>query len=84
MTDESRIRFQIPQPVNKDPAIEPGELLREWIQDGVRFQLRMDGDVFIVLRDGDNLNRLHVPHQNFELLVLHCKSMGYNVPDLPN
>lgn len=82
MTDESKARFRIPLPENKNPAEEEGDLLNEWRQDNVRFQLRRHGEEYIVLRDGDELNRLHIAHENFELLTLQCKSMGYDIPPL--
>ncbi|KAA3516987.1 NYN domain-containing protein [Agrobacterium vitis] len=82
MTDESRARFRIPLLQNKHPSEEEGDLLNEWQQDKVRFQLRQNGETYIVLRDGDELNRLHITHKNFELLTFQCKSMGYNIPQL--
>ncbi|MCJ9672107.1 MULTISPECIES: NYN domain-containing protein [unclassified Neorhizobium] len=82
MTDESRINFRIPQPVNINPSIERGVLISEWVHESVRFQLRKDGEQYVVLRDGDQLNRLRVTHENYDLLSAFCVGMGYPLPSL--
>ncbi len=80
MTDESRFRFRIPTLENKHPSQEDGDLLSEWKQEGVRFQLRQLGRSFVVLKDSNDLNRLNITHEDFDLLAFQCKSMGYEIP----
>lgn len=81
MTDESRLRFDIPQPINEDASIEEGDLLNEWHQNNVRYRLRKSDDVFTMLVYSNGDNRLNISHENFDLLRMYCASMGYLIPD---
>ncbi|URK88001.1 NYN domain-containing protein [Rhizobium sp. RCAM05350] len=80
MTDASRQEFTIPMQINKDPSLEPGDLLVEWTEGGEQFALRKDFDDYLVLKNGDDLNRLNIRHSNYELLNQFCLELGYHLP----
>jgi uncharacterized LabA/DUF88 family protein len=73
LTSDSARDFSIPVAINMNPSVEPGTRITEWVTGGVRYTLNMDQDEYIVLRDGDKLNRLHLRHGDVELLRLYCK-----------
>jgi uncharacterized LabA/DUF88 family protein len=73
LTSDSARDFSIPVATNMNPSVEPGKSITEWVTGGVRYTLNMEQDEYIVLRDGDKLNRLHLRHRDIELLRLYCK-----------
>jgi uncharacterized LabA/DUF88 family protein len=73
LTAESRSRFSIPEVLNKPPSHEPGRRIAEWLVDGVRHTLNRDGADEVVLRDGDQLNRLNIRHSDPAILRAYCK-----------
>jgi uncharacterized LabA/DUF88 family protein len=81
LTPESRARFSIPAVINKPPGFEPGTRIAEWLADGVRHTLNQDGADYVVLRDGDQLNRLNIRHADLDLLSAYCREcFGIDIP----
>jgi uncharacterized LabA/DUF88 family protein len=81
LTAECQSRFSIPTVANLRPEFEPGVKIREWSVHGVRHALNKDGADYVVLRDGNQLNRLNVRHSDMNLLTAFCKeSLGIDIP----
>jgi uncharacterized LabA/DUF88 family protein len=81
LTPSSQFNFRIPIPANHSPSIEPGTQLRAWEQDGKVHALYQDGRQLVITREGDSLNRLHVRHENKDLLYAFCReSLSIEIP----
>jgi uncharacterized LabA/DUF88 family protein len=76
LTEESKGKFVLPAAVNQAPdEPEPGIRVKEWEVDGVHHSLNKDGADLVLLREGDALNRLHVRHNNIDVLRCFCKEV---------
>lgn len=84
LTPASQRLFRIPQVTNHSPSIYPGEELAVWEAEDGRFCLYRQGEEFIVTKDQDALNRLHIRHTNYELLRDFClDSLAIKIPENP-
>lgn len=83
LDQDSRDRFEVPMPINLDPAIRPSsDCVGVWVQNGLGHALYRGGDGFYTLtRNHSALNTLHTGHSNFDLLLEYARdSLGIVVP----
>ena len=74
LSSVSRLDFSIPVTVNKSPTLpEPGTQVCEWFVDRVRHVMNKECGDYIILRDHDESNRLHIRHSDINLLRAYCK-----------
>jgi uncharacterized LabA/DUF88 family protein len=82
LTNDSSVRFTVPIAANHRPDVAPaGRFLHQWIQDGKGHAIYRAGDDYIVTREHNELNRLHVRHSNKTLLQTYCKELNINIPN---
>jgi uncharacterized LabA/DUF88 family protein len=77
LTPSSQTHFRIPVAAHHPPSIEPGTLLKSWEHDGKAHALYQDGRELIVTREHDANNRLHVRHENKDLLHIFCRESHF-------
>jgi uncharacterized LabA/DUF88 family protein len=83
LTAESRKIFNIPKQQNFSSNLPSGTELVSWELDGKRCGLFERYGQYVVTRDADQDNRLHIMHDNLELLKYFCHdSIGIDVPDI--
>ncbi len=83
LTPDSQQDFAIPVSIHKDPKVEPGLMLKEWTQRKVLHALYRDNSDYVVTREHDALNRLHIRHSDLNLLKGYCKdSLEITVPEM--
>ncbi|QCI64531.1 NYN domain-containing protein [Phreatobacter stygius] len=84
LTPESRQRFALPHMRNFHPPeqAEPSDKRASWSLDDSRYALFRDGQDWLVIRStSDPLNRLHIRHSNWDLLLLHMKEHNMQIPE---
>lgn len=83
LTDESRMRFALPDSQNVHPSMPIGDAIDNWQVDGKEYGLFKNGNEFIVTWVHNQLNRLQIKHSDFELLCEYCRdSVEIQVPEM--
>jgi len=84
LTARSREVFNIPQPAHRSPKEPRGDVIFEWQADGKGHGVYYgpSDNSFLVTREDDPLNTLHMKHANFELLRCCClEARNIKIPE---
>lgn len=82
LTEDSKKDFSLPSVANINPAQEPGNKIKEWMERELQHALYRDGSDHVVTKEGNALNRLHVRHGDLKLLKAFCAdSLDIHVPE---
>lgn len=81
LTVESREYFKLPTTANFNPNIEPGTKCEEWFANGIRHNIyKCDNGDWVITRDHNNLNRFHMRHPNWGLVLVRATECDIAVP----
>jgi uncharacterized LabA/DUF88 family protein len=72
LTPLSQKVFSIPTAKNESPGAQPGDPISTWNDGEKEYGLYKRDDVFLLTKEHDKNNTLHVRHSNFELLREFC------------
>jgi hypothetical protein len=83
LTLGSQIRLPIPHAENKHPGVQTDGFVAAWDDEGAELRLHKVLAGYVVTRQSDPLNRLHVTHPNIEMLREFClESLDIEIPKL--
>jgi uncharacterized LabA/DUF88 family protein len=82
-TEESRKIFNIPQPGHQRPNAPTGQLIHQWVaqEKSLGLHYLQEHCEFLLTRDDDPSNTLHMKHANLELLRQCCEAKDIKIPD---